>query len=250
MTIRGRRSCWPPTTIRAACSRRCARSMAMPAPPSTPISSWSASGCSTDSISPALVRSSCRTCCCARSACAAEGRTAEASDLDERVAAVREKVPAEHREEFDELLGEARLTYRVRDERGVFSDIWASGLHAACRAARAAAGSPPPGACAKPTTWSTPSIAEMCRAAVGRRRPLGRRARRASRVSRTRTTRRTPRRSSASRRRRPPDPSGLPPAVARVMRATGIAMGEMFGSSEEEHDGGRAPRAGGEPRRV
>ena len=41
---------------------------------------------------------------------------------------MRAQVPDEHRAEFDELLGEARLTYRIRDERGVFSDIWASGL--------------------------------------------------------------------------------------------------------------------------
>ena len=32
------------------------------------------------------------------------------------------------RMQFDELLGEARLTYRLRDERGVYSDIWAAGL--------------------------------------------------------------------------------------------------------------------------
>ena len=38
------------------------------------------------------------------------------------------KVPEEHRGEFDELLEEARLIYRIRDERGVFSDIWASGI--------------------------------------------------------------------------------------------------------------------------
>src|SRR2546423_11539466 len=34
----------------------------------------------------------------------------------------------------------------------------------------------------------------------------------------------------------PPDPSGLPPGVARVMQATGIAMGELFGSSEAPHE--------------
>ena len=50
------------------------------------------------------------------------------SDVEERIADVRSKVPEEHRAEFDELLEEARLTYRIRDERGVFSDIWASGL--------------------------------------------------------------------------------------------------------------------------
>jgi pyruvate,water dikinase len=33
-----------------------------------------------------------------------------------------------------------------------------------------------------------------------------------------------------------PDPSGLPPAAARVMRATGIVIGEMFGSSEAPHE--------------
>jgi len=49
-------------------------------------------------------------------------------DAGARIAAVRDQVPEEHRAQFDELLGEARLMYRLRDERGVFSDIWASGL--------------------------------------------------------------------------------------------------------------------------
>ena len=49
------------------------------------------------------------------------------------------QVPEEHRAEFDELLGEARLMYRLRDERGVFSDIWASGIMR-----RAALGGRPP----------------------------------------------------------------------------------------------------------
>src|SRR4051812_9466585 len=44
------------------------------------------------------------------------------------VESVRDRIPEEHRAEFDELLEEAVLTYRIRDERGVFSDIWASGL--------------------------------------------------------------------------------------------------------------------------
>jgi len=37
-------------------------------------------------------------------------------------------VPEEHREEYDALLADARVGYSVRDERGVYSDIWASGL--------------------------------------------------------------------------------------------------------------------------
>ena len=43
-------------------------------------------------------------------------------------AKVREGVPAEHRAAFDELLGEARLVNRLRDERGVFNDVWAVGI--------------------------------------------------------------------------------------------------------------------------
>ena len=45
-----------------------------------------------------------------------------------RIADIRMQVPDQHRAQFDELLGEARLMYRLRDERGVFSDIWASGI--------------------------------------------------------------------------------------------------------------------------
>jgi pyruvate,water dikinase len=41
---------------------------------------------------------------------------------------VRDKVPAVHRPQFDELLAEARLVYRLRDERGLYSDIWAAGI--------------------------------------------------------------------------------------------------------------------------
>ena len=41
---------------------------------------------------------------------------------------LRAQVPAEHREEFDDLLTESRLVYRLRDERGLYSDSAATGL--------------------------------------------------------------------------------------------------------------------------
>jgi pyruvate,water dikinase len=44
------------------------------------------------------------------------------------VTAIRDRVPAAHRSEFDELLAEARLTYRVRDERNFHGDALASGI--------------------------------------------------------------------------------------------------------------------------
>ncbi|MBP7149560.1 MAG: hypothetical protein KBD01_18690 [Acidobacteria bacterium] len=52
----------------------------------------------------------------------------EAAELAARTAEVRAKVPAQHRAEFDELLAEARLINRLRDERGVHNDLWAFGI--------------------------------------------------------------------------------------------------------------------------
>jgi phosphohistidine swiveling domain-containing protein len=46
----------------------------------------------------------------------------------ERERALRARVPAEHQSEFDALLGEARAINRLRDERGVYSDGWGTGL--------------------------------------------------------------------------------------------------------------------------
>jgi phosphohistidine swiveling domain-containing protein len=41
---------------------------------------------------------------------------------------IRAQVPDEHRDEFDDLLAESRLVYRLRDERGLYSDAAAVGL--------------------------------------------------------------------------------------------------------------------------
>lgn len=41
---------------------------------------------------------------------------------------LRSAVPPEHRREFDDLLVEARLTYRIRDERTYFNDTWSTGI--------------------------------------------------------------------------------------------------------------------------
>jgi pyruvate,water dikinase len=41
---------------------------------------------------------------------------------------LRARVPAEHLADFDDRLAEARLTNRIRDERGAYSDGWATGL--------------------------------------------------------------------------------------------------------------------------
>jgi rifampicin phosphotransferase len=53
----------------------------------------------------------------------AAGRRAEAVAHE-----LREAVAAEHRDNFDDLLAEARFVYRLRDERGLYSDAAAVGL--------------------------------------------------------------------------------------------------------------------------
>jgi phosphohistidine swiveling domain-containing protein len=61
-------------------------------------------------------------------AAVALGGPPDRSNVAALEARVRAAVPEEHREEFDELLADARLTYRLRDERGVYSDMSATGL--------------------------------------------------------------------------------------------------------------------------
>ena len=54
-------------------------------------------------------------------------------DVGEQIADIRRQVPEQHRAQFDELVDEARLMYRLRDERGVFSDVLGFRDHAARR---------------------------------------------------------------------------------------------------------------------
>jgi pyruvate,water dikinase len=165
---------------------------------------------------------------------AVAGRDLEGADVEAAVADIRSKVPEQHRDEFDELLGEARLTYRLRDERGVFSDIWASGLmrRAVLEAGRRVAER---GQIHEPVHLIDAGFDEMCSLVADGSGPS------ADELA-ARATERTTRDPKAAPRSLgdppppPPDPSGLPPDVARLMRATGIALGHLFGSSEAEHD--------------
>jgi pyruvate,water dikinase len=159
---------------------------------------------------------------------------AEESDVDVQIAEVRSKVPAEHRDEFDELLGEARTLYRLRDERGVYSDIWASGImrRAALAAGRRAAAA---GRVHHSSHMVDAGLDEMCALVAGTGGPSADElaARAADRASRTAADAPP---TLGPPPPAPPDPAKLPPAVARLMRATGIALGAVFGSSEAEHE--------------
>ncbi len=156
------------------------------------------------------------------------------SDVEARIADVRGKVPEEHRDQFDELLGEARLTYRIRDERGVFSDIWASGLmrRAVLAGGRRLAAA---GRIHEAESLIDAGFDEMRSLLSGSGGPsadelAARAAYRASHSAKDAPQ------FLGDPPHPPPDPSGLPPAEARLMSAIGIAMGELFGSSEAEHE--------------
>jgi phosphohistidine swiveling domain-containing protein len=157
------------------------------------------------------------------------------SDVDERVTAVRNKVPEEHRSEFDELLEEARHTYRIRDERGVFSDIWASGImrRAALAAGRRLVNR---GRITEAEHFIDAGFDEMCSLLASENGPSADELAERFQLRRSASAKAVPAHLGTPPPP-PPEPSGLPPAAARVMRATGIVMGEMFQGSQEEHEG-------------
>ena len=159
---------------------------------------------------------------------------AVASDVESRIALVRVQVPEKHRAEFDELLQEARSNYHIRDERGVFSDIWASGLmrRAALAGGRRLARK---GRIHEAAHLVDATLDEMRALVKGTGGP-----------SADELRSRAAYRASYSAKDAPPtlgsppppqpDPSGLPPAAARIMRATGVALQALFGSSEAPHE--------------
>lgn len=157
------------------------------------------------------------------------------SDAEDRITEVRAQVAEQHQGRFDELLGEARLMYRLRDERGVYSDIWASGImrRAVLAAGRRLAGK---GRINDGEHFVEAGFEEMCSLLSGADGP-----------SADELAERFDWRTSHDAKEAPallgpeppppPDLSGLPPAPARIMRAIGIAIGSLFGSSEAEHEG-------------
>ena len=163
-----------------------------------------------------------------------DGVNGDAADVDALIADIRVQVPDRHRAQFDELVGEARLMYRLRDERGVFSDIWASGI---MRRAALAAGRrlQDKGRVHEAEHFIDASFSEMCSLVADAGGPsadeLAQRL--ADRASRT--AKQAPM-SLGPPPPPPPDPSGLPPGAARVMHAMGVALGELWGSSEAPHE--------------
>ena len=163
-----------------------------------------------------------------------DGAQGDADTVDARIADIRSRVPEQHRAEFDELVGEARLMYRLRDERGVFSDIWASGImrRAAIAAGRQLVGKD---RIHDAEHFVDAGFDEMCALVMGTGGPSADELAQRFADRSARTAKQAPM-SLGPPAPPPPDPSGLPPGVARVMQAVGIALGELFGSSEAAHE--------------
>jgi phosphohistidine swiveling domain-containing protein len=162
------------------------------------------------------------------------GRSVEASDVEDRIADVRSQVPDEHRAQFNELLEEARLTYRIRDERGVYSDIWASGImrRAAMAGGRRLASK---GRIHDAEHFIDAGFEEMRSLLSGADGPSADELAQRFEHRTSRTAKEAPE-VLGPPPPPPPDPSGLPPAAGRVMQAMGIALGSLFGSSEAPHE--------------
>jgi pyruvate,water dikinase len=159
---------------------------------------------------------------------------AQPASVEASIAEVRSKVPASHRAEFDELLGEARLTYRLRDERGVYSDIWASGLmrRAALSAGRRVASR---GRIGIPEQMLEAGLDEMNALVTGRDAPSADELAGRAEYRTTHTSKEAPPLLGAPKPP-PPDLAGLPPVAGRLMRAIGIALGQIFGSSQAQNE--------------
>jgi pyruvate,water dikinase len=162
------------------------------------------------------------------------GRTEAGPDPEQKFAEVRAKMPEEHRAEFDDLVAEARLMSRIRDERGVYSDIWASGImrRAALGAGRRLARA---GRVHDPEHIVDATVDEMVQLLSGEDGPSAdelaeRAAYRASHTAKDAPVVLGPPPTP------PPPPDGLPPAAARLMGAIGVTMAEMFGSLEEPQE--------------
>jgi rifampicin phosphotransferase len=168
-----------------------------------------------------------------RSAVTAEGGRGDAG-LEDRIADVRRSVPEEHRAQFDELLGEARLTYHLRDERGIYSDIWASGLmrRAALGAGRRLAAR---GRVHEAEHIVDADLDEMCALLTAAGGPSADELEARGRYRATHSAKDAPP-FLGPPPPHPPDPSGLPPAARRLMSGMGLAMSSLFAGSELEHE--------------
>ena len=154
---------------------------------------------------------------------------------------VREAMPQQYRARFDELLGEARLTNRIRDERGIHNDNWGTGIarKAILEAGRRLASS---GKIREAESALDATHDELAEILLGEGGP-----------SKDELAERTHWRLHAPLNEvppvlgpapTPPPPlDGLPPHAAQMMGAMGAALGEVFDRGPATQDAAITGRA-------
>ena len=163
--------------------------------------------------------------------------TARRAGAEQAFATVRERVPAEHRARFEELLEEAQHTYRVRDERIFHGDALAVGI---ARRAILAAGQrlAAKGRAENAEDLIDATPEEIAALLEGRPGPAA-----SELAARARWRRETPLSAAPERLGFPPSPpppaEWLPPAAARMQRSIALILGLMFDVETRRPQGAR-----------
>jgi pyruvate,water dikinase len=162
------------------------------------------------------------------------GAPAAKTATEDEVARLRDKVPTENRELFDELLGEVRVMSRLRDERGLYSDVWAAGI---MRRALLVAGArlAAEGRIAEPAHLVEAGYEEIRSLVRGEGGPSAAELADRSTYRKTHRTDQAP--AVLGDPPSPPPPlDGLPPDVVRLMQAMGSAIAALGGGPAPESD--------------
>ena len=160
-----------------------------------------------------------------RSAVTANAASRQAA-AEDALQTIRARVPEAHRAQFDDLLGEAQVTYRMRDERGFHTDTLAVGM---ARRAVLAAGErlKARGVVHDPSHVVDASSSEIVALLEGRPGPTGDEL-----ASRVRWRMETPLSAAPARLGHPPSApppaEWFPPAAARLQRTTTLVLSLMF----------------------
>jgi phosphohistidine swiveling domain-containing protein len=155
-------------------------------------------------------------------------------EVADRADEIRADVPADSRATFDELLAEARSVYRLRDERGTYADLWAIGI---TRRAILAAGRrlAERGRIVEPSHLVEADYAELRGLVASGEGPSGEEL--AARARYRMLARYADAPAFLGAESAPPlPPEWLPPAAARLERALGAVVKEIFTAPEPESE--------------
>ena len=165
-----------------------------------------------------------------------DGAPAPAHAGKDEEARLRDLIPDAHKADYDSLLSETRLMSRLRDERGLYSDVWAAGItrRALLEAGRRLAEA---GRLHEPAHLIEGDPGEIDGLINGRGGPDADEL--AERCDVRMSLRATDGPPFLGEPPHPPPPlDGLPPATARMMRALGTAIDAIFAPSHAVSEDG------------